>query len=523
MNSTMSIIPAILFIAQQNQIDNLTPLPEISDNSIRCYGVYGCFPVTGDPWITELRARNEHPSSPEVISPRFPVFTKNSRTHPKFIDINDPFYVNKLGIDPKGTIYFVTHGFLDSGDKLWIQQILNALLDQDKEGTATVIGIDWRNGSHVPYLQAVANIRVVGAIAAHLINFLKEELKIKNLDKVHMIGHSLGAHLCGYAGHALQRDFNLTLGRITGLDPAEHQFSDVEPEVRLEKSDAKFVDIVHSDIKPISQSGFGMIKPIGHIDFYPNGGLDNPGCDYSYETYMSRKGTDSPIQKLISCAHTRSYKYFTDSISHPECPYMAISCESYEDFKLGNCFECNADNHNCFEFGFNSYKSYMEKVKKNANIYDEDGYIKAYLLTGEKAPFCRSHYRTTVFISSSDESVAHRGDIGLISMVIKSRNQKSTEKLVMSKESIYYEPGTNYTVIVPGTEIGIPEYATINWEYSVSLNPFTWRINTPYIYVDYVYIESLEHNTRLRLCPETKEPIRNGKGVDFKEEYCKGV
>lgn len=50
----------------------------------------------------------------------------------------------------------------------------------------------------------------------------------------------LGAHLCGYAGYYLQKDFSLTLGRITGLDPAEPLFGDTDPIVRLDRNDANF-------------------------------------------------------------------------------------------------------------------------------------------------------------------------------------------------------------------------------------------------------------------------------------------
>lgn len=44
---------------------------------------------------------------------------------------------------------------------------MNALLDYENE--ATVIVVDWKGGSSPPYYQAVANIRLIGAITAHVI------------------------------------------------------------------------------------------------------------------------------------------------------------------------------------------------------------------------------------------------------------------------------------------------------------------------------------------------------------------
>lgn len=44
---------------------------------------------------------------------------------------------------------------------------MNALLDYDK--TATVVVVDWKGGSSPPYYQAVANIRLIGSITAHII------------------------------------------------------------------------------------------------------------------------------------------------------------------------------------------------------------------------------------------------------------------------------------------------------------------------------------------------------------------
>jgi pancreatic triacylglycerol lipase len=73
---------------------------------------------------------------------------------------------------------------------------------------------------------------------------------------VHLLGHSLGAHTVGYAGERITG-----LGRITGLDPAEPYFQYMPPHVRLDPTDAKFVDAIHTDTRTILLLGEFLSKP----------------------------------------------------------------------------------------------------------------------------------------------------------------------------------------------------------------------------------------------------------------------
>lgn len=87
----------------------------------------------------------------------------------------------------------------------------------------------------------------------------------------------------------LCKDFNLTLGRITGLDPAEPHFAKNHRPVRLDRSAARYVDVVHTDASAFIRGGFGIIEPIGHVDFFPNGGTAQPGCTNSVVEYISNE------------------------------------------------------------------------------------------------------------------------------------------------------------------------------------------------------------------------------------------
>lgn len=88
---------------------------------------------------------------------------------------------------------------------------------------------------------------------------------------MHIIGHSLGAHIAGFIGKYLGGK----IGRITGLDPASPWIRTIENTTnRLDKNDAIFVDVIHT-----CTDYPGINVPIGHVDIWPNGGSClQPGC-----------------------------------------------------------------------------------------------------------------------------------------------------------------------------------------------------------------------------------------------------
>jgi pancreatic triacylglycerol lipase len=62
------------------------------------------------------------------------------------------------------------------------------------------------------------------------------------------------------------------------LDPAGPLFSVRNAAGRLDASDANYVECIHTNGPTLVLVGAGIGAPIGHADFFPNGGTSQPGC-----------------------------------------------------------------------------------------------------------------------------------------------------------------------------------------------------------------------------------------------------
>lgn len=95
-----------------------------------------------------------------------------------------------------------------------------------------------------------------------------------NLQRINLIGHSLGAHVSGFAGKRVINQTNDSVAKLIALDPAGPLFRGKEEDSRLSKNDAKRVFVLHTD-----GGKFGYEDTFGAADFFPNGGTAiQPGC-----------------------------------------------------------------------------------------------------------------------------------------------------------------------------------------------------------------------------------------------------
>lgn len=214
------------------------------------------------------RQLNEEKMIVHVESTDINYLLHTNGSFPEMIILNKSQNLNE-----NSTVKMIIHGFKEHNNVSWYRNMIKEYLPKDNH---KVIAIDWSKWSKKFYIEAVASTYSVGI---HIGNFIRDLMKNYNLNlqNIHIIGHSLGAHVAGFAGDHFYKLTKTKISRITGLDPAGPLF---EIPINnnnnwLDKGDAQFVDNIHTDA-----GYFGFKHPTGHADFYPNGGLAiQPGCE----------------------------------------------------------------------------------------------------------------------------------------------------------------------------------------------------------------------------------------------------
>lgn len=163
------------------------------------------------------------------------------------------------------------------------------------------------------YTWSAFNTEKIGSILAESLVILTQTFPF---EKIHLIGHSLGAHIVGSAGRHFSNITNRKIHRITGLDPANPCFNSESILTGLHRGDAKFVLVIHSN-----PGGLGKRDSMGDVDFYPNGFEPlPPGC------------------LSMSCAHLRAVEYYAESV-YPgnEYNFLAKKCSSLQAYRIQRC------------------------------------------------------------------------------------------------------------------------------------------------------------------------------------------
>uniref|UniRef100_A0A8C7EA45 triacylglycerol lipase n=1 Tax=Nothoprocta perdicaria TaxID=30464 RepID=A0A8C7EA45_NOTPE len=263
--------------------------------------------------------------------------------------------LQRCGFNATAKTFLIIHGWTMSGMfETWLGSLVSALQEREKE--ANVVVVDWLPLAHQLYTDAVNNTQVVGKSIAQLLNWLQEN-PLFQLQNVHLIGYSLGAHVAGFAGNHVQG----TIGRITGLDPAGPMFEGVDPSKRLSPDDAGFVDVLHTYTRETLGVSIGIQMPVGHVDIYPNGGDFQPGCGLSDVLGAIAYGT---IGEVVKCEHERSVHLFVDSLVNPDKQSFAFQCTDSGRFKKGICLSCRKNR--CNGIGYNARRT---KNKRNSKMY----------------------------------------------------------------------------------------------------------------------------------------------------------
>ncbi|KXJ06654.1 Pancreatic triacylglycerol lipase [Exaiptasia diaphana] len=76
------------------------------------------------------------------------------------IDNQDANKISNSPYDSSKRTILIIHGFIEHGQIPWMNRIRHALLTT---ADLNVIQVDWGRGASIPYEQAVANSRMVGA------------------------------------------------------------------------------------------------------------------------------------------------------------------------------------------------------------------------------------------------------------------------------------------------------------------------------------------------------------------------
>ncbi|XP_063372974.1 phospholipase A1-like [Cydia amplana] len=340
--------------------------PHAVPDTVDCFGLGSLTKQL--PWLFNMR-----PDSSDAVKTHFFFYSRKQPFRAQVL-LGEQFGLEWVDFKPSRRTVMIVHGFMSHSNASWVNDMARAFLKWDD---VNVIAVDWSGGGNTwKYWRAVANTRRVGSDVVAFLKKLIEETGARVKD-FHLVGHSLGAHICAF----VSKHYN-GVARITGLDPAQPCFRTSDKSERLDKTDADFVDVIHTNGRLLKKIGFGLPEPAGYADFYPNGGMKQPGCHNGTSLFSKFfRYTPSHLQQAI-CSHGRAYLLFTESLFNNNCSFRAHRWNlSYEGVE--SCLRAACDfTGSCSEMGIKAIGG--KDLPRAQGPY--------FVLTTERVPYCPSEW-----------------------------------------------------------------------------------------------------------------------------------
>ncbi|XP_034185022.1 pancreatic triacylglycerol lipase isoform X1 [Osmia lignaria lignaria] len=465
-----------------------------------CYDLVGCF-ADPPPRLT-LKRPPEHPN---VIQTRFLLYTRTRRESPDSLQYGDDFTsILHSRFNTSKPLKVIIHGYKGSGSDVGAILLVQALLNLED---TSVLVLDWTRGAATTYQAAVANTELVGR---QLGLVLLDAIHLGTLPKnIHIIGFSLGAHVAGCASEILKKR-NILLGRITGLDPASPFFRNHlfrEKSRKLDATDAQLVDIIHTDGSEDFADGFGLLKPLGHIDFFPNGGREQPGCVDVKNSVVVSHLNEEMLTKEIACSHLRAWSLFLESMhmTNESCKFNAWPCpQGRNSYINGICFPMEST-------------MWSQEMGYNANLGPLGIY---YLPTREEEPFCGQSLRASVTVSDEGTKTS-----GMLFLKMEQRNSTIIFKLQYTATKRRNKPMTFYNIaaakfqFLSNNQIAIRAQIWYQANRDEENENVIKKPNSDTLFIDKIAIEDRKNN-RWEYCGSNTSINLHGRTVLLQRGEC---
>ena len=294
----------------------------------------------------------------------------------RVLNWRDPSHAQYL--KPDAGVVFIIHGYQEKvSNSEWIFNTRNSY---HEKGMNTIV-IDWRRGNALQYWQASANVRIIGAMVGKAI--MNWEIH----DRTLLVGFSLGAQVVGEAGRYTQVNGNVTINECHGLDPAGPFFDGGSLDIRLDKSDCKLVQVIHTSSESVPVLGaltlnLGTSLKSGHCDYWVNcGGKQGPcinGHVLSVIKFFSRMsgkpdgGRVSAWAEEHMCSHSRAPDVYLSSLKE-SCHYRAYPCP-----------DCGKRSQECTDTIDKSYNNTLPPFAQCSPDMDDNYFVSS----GSEAPYC---------------------------------------------------------------------------------------------------------------------------------------